>query len=634
MRRTALLLILLFLASCSPQPARVAEPTGIPTPTVVPAHAPEIRFALIGEPKRTNVWQLFDETGATYTDYALRSEYWPRLYHLAPPDFTFEPLAANGMPSEVIQEGDLFTATVSLRTDLKWTDGSSFTAEDAAFTVNAALAFELGYDWSAYYPREYLDHAEAANSSTVKFYFKQKPNVGVWQYGVLQGPIVQKAFWKDKIEDAENLLPDDSLRADIEQTRADLATVQRDVADLSAQALALQLSGKQNRILDSDLKRKQNEQIYVQSNLDKLLEEYAAKIKSAQDALYKVSDESEPVLGTWIPSGSENGQWTNEANPDFPFAHPNFDRAVYRFFENEEEAVTAFQNGEVDFILSPNGLTNNDVAANRSLTYSARFLLFNPLKPQLADPLFRSALSCMLDRNFLAADVLQNHAVPLGSFILSPQWHDPSANDACDGMDESTRVQQTVKLLKDAGYFWAQEPNAENAGRGLRFSNGEAFPDITLIAPSKEDDPLRSAAAYIAERANRLGIPVAVREMSMSDVLYAVYSSRKYDIALVGWRLSEYPSYLCEWLRGETLHLDNSDQFAASCEALGVESDLDTARQSIQRIESSLMYEFPLIPLFTVARADTYWNISYPAGNVLNGWGGLYGAPSYAAPLP
>lgn len=98
------------------------------------------------------------------------------------------------MPSEVTQDGEEYSATVKLRTDLHWTDGSPFTAEDVAFTANTVLAFELGYDWSTYYSLEYLLRVEAVDSNTVKYYFKQKPNVGIWQYGVLQAPIVQKDF--------------------------------------------------------------------------------------------------------------------------------------------------------------------------------------------------------------------------------------------------------------------------------------------------------------------------------------------------------------------------------------------------------------------------------------------------------
>jgi ABC-type transport system substrate-binding protein len=168
-------------------------------------------------------------------------------------------------------------------------------------------------------------------------------------------------------------------------------------------------------------------------------------------------------------------------------------------------------------------------------------------------------------------------------------------------------------------------------------SNGEAFPKITLLAPSKEEDALRHAAAkYIAEQAQYLGIPFAVQEVGLSDVNYAVYSSQKYDMALMGWRLSEYPAYLCQWFSGENLLLYNSNRLKPVCDALRVEPDLDAARQAVAQIESALMSELPFIPLFTMAQMDIYRNLSYPmpAVNILNGWSGLYGAPSYAAPAP
>ncbi|HMX19188.1 MAG TPA: ABC transporter substrate-binding protein, partial [Anaerolineales bacterium] len=631
------LFLTLLLVSCSPQPARVAEPTSIPTPTLAPvvAHAPEIRFALVGEPQTVNVWQLFDTPGASYADYALRADSWPRLYHLLPPEFTFEPLAASGLPTAFTQENDFYVAAVKLRTDLKWTDGSAFTAEDVAFTVNAALAFELGFDWSEFYPSDDLHHAEALDASTVKYYFKQEPNVGAWQYGALQGPVVQKAFWEGAVNAAANSLPTETLRTEIAKTQADLETVKRDVAELSEQVLALILSGKQNRILDSDLKRKQNEQIFVQSNLDRLLEEYAANIAAAQSALYASSDEKEPLLGSWIPLGMEDGQWVNEANLEFPFIQPGFDRAVYKIFESETEALTAFENGEVDAILAPAGISSNIPGMVYSSTYSARFLVFNPLKMQFADPAFHSALSCMLDRNTLSSDRLQNQAFPFDAFVLSPQWHDPAAQDPCTGLDEATRIGQAVKFMKDAGYFWAKEPDANGAGQGLRYSNGDLFPTAVLLSPTKDEDPLRYAAAnYVSERAEYLGVSITVQTASMDDLIYAVYSSQQYDLAITGWRLSEYPAYLCEMFDGRSQHLYTSDRFQSACDALKGESDLERARQGFRQIESALMMELPFIPLFTVARADLYQKIAYPAEKVLNSWGGLYGAPSFAVPLP
>jgi ABC-type transport system substrate-binding protein len=631
------LFLTLLLASCAPQPDSVPTSISAPTEEVpsLPAHAPEIRFALIGKPRSVNVWQLFDReaSGASYVDYALRTEYWPRLYHLAPQDSSFQPYAAEGLPSEVTQDGALYSATVKLRPNLKWTDGSSFTAEDVAFTVNTALSFELGYDWSAYYPREYLDHAEAVDSSTVKFVFKQKPNVGIWQYGVLQGPIVQKSFWESTIKDAAALLPNDGLRASIEEARVNLTTAQYDFDQVSAQVLSLKLEGKQNRKLDGDFLRFQSELTHAQNNLNKLLEEYAAQVKSAQETLYAAHDEQEPTLGAWMPDTKDDDVWVNKANPDFPFGSPNFDRSMYRFFEDEKAALTAFQNGEVDFVLSPDGVSSDVLDAKYNSSYRARFLVFNPLNGYLADPAFRFALSCMIDRKTLATDILQNKAAPLDSFVLSSHWHDANLKDACADMDKSARIEYAVKLLKDAGYSWTPEPNSESAGQNLIMSNGEAFPKITLLAPSKEEDPLRqSAANYVAAQVQYLGVPVVVQEASLNDVVYAVYSSQKYDMALIGWRLSEYPVYLCEWFGGKNLLLYNSDRLKAACDALGVESNLDAARQAVGQIEAALMSELPSIPLFTVMQADVYHNLAYPV--VLDGWSGLYGAPSYAIPAP
>lgn len=623
------ILLAVLLASCAPQPAPV--PTSIPSPTVIAHHAHEIRFALIGEPRKVNVWELFDESGASYVDYALRSEYWPRLYHLVPPDLTFQPLAADGMPSKVIQEGNQYSATVNLRTDLKWTDGSPFTAEDVAFTVNTALAFELGFDWSAYYSRETIDRAEVIDPSTVKFHFKQKPNAGVWQYGALQGVIVQKAFWEPLIKAASGLLPDDALRAQIADARTYLGTVQSEVNDLAAQVNALKFSGGQNRDLETNYSKKQDELIYAQNNLDGLLEEYAAKIKSAHQALYAIDDKGEPLLGVWIPAEKKDGAWVNEANPDFPFEKPNFDRALYYVFKDENAAVAAFQKGDVDFILSPNGVSKDVAGAKPVPTYHARFLVVNPLRVQAMDSSFRLALSCMLDRNALANDVLQGHAFPLDSFVLSPQWHNPDVKDACAGMDRPARIANTVKILKDAGYSWTQEPDAKLAGQNLTMPNGEPFAKVTLITPSKEDDPLRfTAAKYIAEQAQYLGIHFAVQEMSLNDVMYAVFSSQKYDMALVGWRLSEYPAYLCEWFGGTDLHLYNGGRYQSACEAMSGESDLEASRRISYQFETALMGEMPFIPLFRVARFDAIQGLSYP----ISAWNSSYGAPSYAMPSP
>lgn len=623
MRRIVSILLLGFvLASCAPQP--VSVPTSTPSPTAAPVHAPEIRFALIGTPMDVNAWQLFDASGASYANYALRSEYWPRLYHFAPPEFNFQPQAAEGMPSAVMQDGDGYSATVKLRSDLKWTDGTPFTAEDVAFTVNTSLIYELGYDWASYYSIEYLNRAEAVDPSTVKFYFKKKPGVKVWQYGALQGPVLQKAFWESRISHAASLLPDEKLAADIEYAAAYLVTVQARVDELSAQVNALFLNGQENREISSELVKRQGELGYANNTLTKLLEERAAGIESAHQALFGVDDAGEPTLGTWIPAGEKNGVWTNEANPAFPFLQPHFDRVVYTIYPEEESAYLAFSKGEVDVILSSMGLEQQAVSVSNPNT-SVRFLVFNPGNILLSDVNLRKALACVID--------LSEIGLFSAEFVPNVSWNNVDISFPCDGLSHEQRIEEAISFLKSAGYSWGQEPNTSQPGSGLKLPDGSDFPRIVLLSTSEAVDKNRAnVASYVEQQALHLGIPLEVELSDLATVQYAVYSSEKYDVAIFGWRLGEYPGHLCEWFGAGGQFEDTGSRFRSECEALAVESDLGAARSRVFEIQSILTQELPFVPLYSEATYDVFQNVEYPFNGVLGGLSALYGAPSYAMP--
>jgi len=622
-----ILFLTLLLASCEPQPVPVAVSTSVPTATPI-AHAPDIRFALIGEPRDVNVWELFDESGASYVDYALRAEYWPRLYQLAPAELIFQPLAAEGSPSEVTDDGEAHSATVKLRTNLKWTDGSAFTAEDLAFTVNTALAFGLGFDWNAYYPRDYIDYVEIVDSATVKFVFKQKPNVGVWQYAALQGPIVQKAYWEPLIKEASSLLPDDALRVQIKDVRAHFAETQAAVNDLTAQVTSLKLNGQEDRKLEGTLAARQNELTFAQNNLNKLLEESDAKIGSAHQALYALDDKDEPTLGTWIPAGQQDGAWVNEANPDFPFVHPSFDRAVYSIYDDMESALSAFEKKEVDVLLAPHGIPNQNWA-KANPTNNGRFLIFNPERAVLADPAFRKAMSCMINRSAMTS----GQEEPYDGFILSEPWKNNELSIFCSDLSSELMTENAVSILKEAGYTWTEEPTTDRPGSRLTLPDGTLFPPVVLMTTFPEYEFWRvPAARYIEMQFRQLGIPLTVQLTDPADLRYAVYSSGKYDLAIFGWRLSLYPGYLCEWFGAGGQFDYGSDRLRSECEALAVESDLETARRHIWAIQSILMEDLPFIPLYAQYTYDAYQNVRYPFENVPGGLSGLYGAPSHAMP--
>jgi peptide/nickel transport system substrate-binding protein len=640
----------LLLASCGPRPAIVNPTDSISATSATPApisHADEVRFAVLGKFTDVNVWALFDEKGASYANYAIRNEVWPRLFTLSVPEREFTALAAKDMPSSITQNGEYYTATVNLRDDLKWTDASAFTADDIVFTVQTALAFELSFDWKTFYNPAWLDHAEALDAHTVKFHFKQKPNVAIWQYGILQAPLVQKAYWGSKVSESAALLPDKELRVQIADAQSKLVLLQKAIAEIHTLMPTLKENGPDYRKAEADLKRNQGDLDAANNSMAHLQNDYAYRVNEAQTALFSLDHGAEPTLGVWMVGETQANTVTNIVNPAFPFGVPHFDRAVYKFFGTESEAVTAFQNGEADSILSPDGISSEtaDSLANEASVKiipnqrsSARFLVFNHARFIFSEPAFRSALDCVIDRKVLTEKHLQGEAMPMDTFVLpgTGLWYNADAKSQCSNMNDITRIQTAVSLLKAAGFTWRKEPTANEAGQGLLTPQGKAYPDVTLLAPSAGFDAQRADAAdYIEGQARALGIPLTKKLVNSDAILYAVYSSGDYDMALLGWRLSEYPSYLCAWFQpwdANPFHY-NEDKLKSACDAFESATEIEAARVALFDVQSLFEKDLPMIPLYTTVTYDVYRNLSYsftPLGGLTN----LYGAPSLAIPKP
>lgn len=631
-------ILLGMLAACgkATPPPPTARVTAGPTRIL---HAPEIRFALIGEVTQTNVWSLFDGSGYSYNNYAVRGGYWPRLYGLSLPDFKFEPVTADGMPSPVRHEGSLYAATVSLNPNLEWSDGSPFTAEDVAFTVNTALAFQLGFDWSMYYNPGLLDHADATDAHTVKFYFKQAPTVGTWQYGILQGPVVQDKYWSSTVAQASSLLPAADLVAQIEQLKSKVASLEVQVGVLNYSAITAQ--GEGARVVQSGLKRQMGDLDQATNELTAAQSNYDNAMQAARAALFGLKDQGEPLLGPWTPAqaGSAAGSvFANRLNSDYPGSTPHFDRAVYQVYPTRLEAEAAFKAGQVDVVLDPAG-AEASTAANadtpdsmKSPTRSMRFLVFNPRNSLVSAAPLRQALACMLDPGELVK-TLNGQGEPLGSFVPRQEstWFDPTATLPCGGLNPAARLTQAAQILKGAGFNWTQAPSTNSAGAGLTAPDGKGVPALELLVPSS--DPLRVAAGnYIQQQAQELGIPLTARSVTSDTIDYAVFSSHDYDMALVGWQVSLYPGYLCDWFSSGKPFGYGSSSVAAACEGLSATSDLSQAAQAIFELQSSLAADVPFVPLYNEVAYDPRAKVDYPFDEVLGGLSEVYGAPNLAVP--
>ncbi|MFZ5912402.1 MAG: ABC transporter substrate-binding protein [Chloroflexota bacterium] len=655
----ALCLTAFTLAAClspvmasSPQQAPTASPVP-PTPTPLPQRAPLLRIAVLGDVTTTNVWALFDEPGADYWNHAAQAAYWPRLYTLAPLSLDPstrsgqrpEPAAAKSAPPAPACDPAACAATITLRPGLAWTDGFPLTASDVAFTVNTALQFRLGGHWRSAYDPDVLDHAEALSEDAVRFYFKRQPTVAEWQYGALQGPILNQAYWQPRIAQAASLLPEDTLLPAILELEAQSAEMQAQV-----EALNLSLNGMAPASQQYQQTVKQAEDIQEELNSidhqrDKAREKYEAQLASARAALYALPNAMEPTLGAWKFESRIDGAFENMANFGTVYGDPWFDKARYIVYPDEAQAVEALLDDEADLILTPDGLSPEAVpqlagdpaiTVSRNSSRSARFLAFNQANPYLAETTLRQALACMLDSPSLA-QALGGQALPLTSFVLDAYWQAGDLSMPCAGLPAEVRLAKAVRLLKSAGYAWEKEPAPGVSGKALTAPDGNALPRLTLLAPASGEDALRAQAAdYIAGQAGLLGFDLEIKPADLDTILYAVYASGSYDLAVLGWRLSAYPAYLCDWFTpaGQNPFAYSGSRLKSACEAWAGTSDLDEAQIRAAEVQSILMEELPLVPLYVEARYDAYRNLRYPFTGVLDGLGGLYGAPEEAIPNP
>lgn len=163
--------------------------------------------------------------------------------------------------------------------------------------------------------------------------------------------------------------------------------------------------------------------------------------------------------------------------------------------------------------------------------------------------------------------------------------------------------------------------------------DAKLFPSIDLLVSSSSSVSVE-LANLIQQKVERLGITVNVESVNGQDVNFAVFSSHQYDMALLGWRVSEYPGYLCDWFTDGNPFGYHSDRIQSACAALYSTSDLATAQKDVYEIQSILAQDLPFIPLYSGIIYDAYQNIKYPFDNVLDGLSGIYGAPSLAIPAP
>jgi ABC-type oligopeptide transport system substrate-binding subunit len=129
-----------------------------------------------------------------------------------------------------------------------------------------------------------------------------------------------------------------------------------------------------------------------------------------------------------------------------------------------------------------------------------------------------------------------------------------------------------------------------------------------------------------------LGLPLTAQLVTADTIDFAVFSSQRYDLAVLGWKVSLYPGYLCDWFGSGKPFEYSPGAESSTCSELSQTSDLDQARQKVYEVQASLAQDVPFIPLYSGVVTDELRNLKYPFSEVLGGLSQVYGAPALALP--
>jgi ABC-type transport system substrate-binding protein len=596
----------------------------------------------------------------------------PGLYSLA--DVTFQPILglADDYASPIVKEGDFYTSEICITPGNMWTDGTEITAEDVAFSYNGILELDpiqLGGNWPAIIDPDFIDHVDVTSNYCVKFYMPAKPGLARWEYGLLGAPILQKAYWGPKFENA--LASADPVTTILAEPGTDepsgtafyfgtwepgaFASIERSyvTAPKELEGLSRVLECESGFYGSAGVSAAAGGgyvgSLYVVAGNDgeyNAIKGLEGTLKAGDLASYKYNDAFRALMIRTNVSDDYNALWGYVSNglsaiesaigcnATLDYAPgPYIDRVIYKLYGTMSAAALAVISGDVDYHLNPLGYELGlrqqleaaegvEVIVNPSNGFY--YLSWNMRKAPFNNLYFRKAIDCVIDREYVTEQLLQGVAYP-GYTPVPPgngYWYRPPSEEEkearCVGFSEAEKIARAVEYLKEGGFTWQQEPQVNpdgtiTPGKGIML-NGELIPEIELIHPNAAYDNRRNIfGLHVAKRANTLGIPIRSVPTGFNVIVSRVFIEQDFDMWELGWGLGIYPDYLKDFFSSEESVPGgfnpqgyNNPEYDALADAFVAEQDLTKAHDLAIEMQEFLAQDLPYAVLFYSPTYEAY----------------------------
>jgi ABC-type transport system substrate-binding protein len=518
----------------------------------------------------------------------------------------------------------------------------------------------------------------------VRIEFATRPGLAVWQNGVGFASFVPAHFWREHV---------DAARA------AALALTATITPEAAAQGVV------DDALADDDPANDVALESVTQQQIDAYIANAGAQEGLA--VLYAVQSPKQPSTGAIIFDQWEQGAFAaTVANPgyidrdtentyysDGSFRIVNSGRGqdevyggagggdiVSQYVEGpfvseilwiehgtKDAAYEGLAAGDLDYVIDPTGLTSglrNELATNTDFQFAVnvtegfRYMAFNMRKPPMSDLAFRRALATVINKELVAETVLAGAAIPAYT-VVHPELTTHHNADVtrwgwADGapMDEGTRFETAIQILREAGYTWQSDPVVNydangvfvdvTPGRALTMPNGTPVPELTLLAPGAGYDPFRATfAIWIEQWANQLGIPLTTASMAFNAISATAFDGSSTE-ALLAWDM-----YMLGWgggdpsLPGTSLTFFfhsredtangganspgySSARFDETSDAFEASTDLATAARLTKEMDAIVAEDLPYIVLFRTPIIEAFRaGVQFPVETIMGGHQGF-----------
>jgi len=250
---------------------------------------------------------------------------------------------------------------------------------------------------------------------------------------------------------------------------------------------------------------------------------------------YKIASESRDSGG--IPTGYHLTTWSG-----YRGATPDLSAISFSFFPDQDHAMNALLNGDIDSMPAVTPEEAVRLASNTGESYTIRssplsriFGVFwnQSQNPVLADLSVRQALDMSVDRAALVKTVLDGYGAPIAGPV-------PPSLDATTGPIERPDVAAARALLEKAG--WKRGSDGIYAKKTVLLS----FTLYTADAPELKQAALALKASWTA-----MGAAVTVKVYDSSDLYQNVIRPRKYDALLFGEQIGKDGDIYAFWHSSE-----------------------------------------------------------------------------------